>query len=354
LFAGSVGAQWHADAWPATNYWRYTGDAARVAWTNPATGDAQTGTLKDVRAADVYGALAERYAAAGQTFDTNLWPRWYRFDRSNRANAKQAISNALPYYVDFSRTNSLGQLTNLPPVMLSATGVVALASLPTNFWTSTPWRIAAREDWDAIKAATVALRWTSPGVTWTNADAINRIFASQANETETWSTWAQATNAAMADATFDAASGLAPYVDTEGVYNYADTWYIVWLDILHATATGVATANYEAAASLYLSARAVSTWGYGETPTGPGVFDANGDGVVEGVAVFTNVTKAATNATVSASVGAPVPRVPVWCDEPTTNSYGYPAECETARGYVVDGAAWVLDWTLTTNGFLYR
>ena len=92
--AASGQTGWTANAWPATDFWRLTNGSSRPQFVTPANAT-NWGVLKDARAADIYHALAERYAAAGQTMATNLWPRWYRFDRQNRANAKAAISLSL-------------------------------------------------------------------------------------------------------------------------------------------------------------------------------------------------------------------------------------------------------------------
>ena len=138
LLAGPARSDWDTNAWPA--------------WTN--------GHRKGkIHAEETYGAVLEHFYALDASWDQGVVsaptaPSWYRFQRSELIHQKGKLESYIPYFVNHTVTNGGGGWTNyfdnaFPtgstesiaafPVW-TATGLLAAAKMPTNFFDYTPYR----------------------------------------------------------------------------------------------------------------------------------------------------------------------------------------------------------------------
>lgn len=221
----------------------------------------------------------------------------------------KAITNKLiacaPYYVDATYAGGAGfeGCSNLPPVSnltFSITGGVCKA---TNFI--------------EIAAAAAKLKWfNNPVPSWALTNWLYSLYGIGSG-----STWE------------DAKANVIWYLQ-EYYYPMKSSWGTFDGTTYHAG--GVISVMSRELANIYTgNTHSCDFYIKAVAPAG-GVFDDNGDDVIEGVFhLFASNAVATTNYRLSVSVGST--NKPVWCDEPTvTNS--------TSRGWVWNDDAAVLKW----------
>ena len=377
--APDAAAQWTTNLWPASNV-----TVAAATWT-AADGTVKTGSVKDARAADVYGAARERLIAVGSGASSNIYaPRWFLWERANAVRLKAAAETMLPYFAarwladesgDFTTYCAAHGLTDIPAMTRS--NVIARLGLRTNFWDYTPWVALNAREWDSIRAVYSLMAWTlSDDIGSTNevqeaSTHWEGYWGDYVDDQPTWAGakatvgagWAAMTNypdfydyvwppeepywSAGTNTVWPRADGPASY--SQGTFTWITTngpteitnWF---------GASAYARSYWPAYAAATQFHRAAD-W-YHVADTNFTTFDDGGLGLAPTCVRLAQLgaTNAWTNI-VQAAIGpaAGFPKAqPAWCEEPPT------VGATRSRGYGTAAIRWVLRWDASTNGFSYR
>lgn len=139
--------------------------AAMGAFTSPpwpsTDPEYSSGTNKDVRVWQVYSSIVERVEAAGVT--NYAAPQFYIYEREECIRYKAWVASNCQYFLNTSMAPGGSYDTwfsvnpGLPFPRWTITGIVAYLSLPTNYFTQTPWQQLSGCGWE------ITNEWTASG-----------------------------------------------------------------------------------------------------------------------------------------------------------------------------------------------
>lgn len=387
-------AQYSAALWPASNL-----TVAAATWTNGA-GAAVTGTVKDARAVELFGAARERLIAVGLGSTSNAYsPRWHIWERANVVRLKSCAHTILlrgaeagatgwnwpldffaaPWLADgngnFTAHCAANSLQYIPP--MTPSNVLAHLGIRTNFWDYTPWVALNAREWDSLKAIFDLMTMTSSAdigstnETQTASTHWEGYWGDYVDEQPTWAGtkatvalgWGAMTNypdffdyvwppeepyfSGGTNTIWPRADGPASY--SQGTFAYITTNGPT--EITNWFSASAAVNTYWPAYAAATQFHRAADW-YHMADTNFTTFDDGGLGLAPTCVrvVQMGATNAWTNivqTAVGPAAGFPKGQ-PAWCEEPPT------VGAARSRGYGTAGMRWVLRWDATTNGFRYR
>lgn len=173
LFLALLALPWQALAW-STNVWPATNTSPRaLAWLN----GSNKVYAKDAWQYDCWSGMIQRASAIDGAWSTNA-PPFYRYEQANCATVKWWIAENCGSFLDHTKADTNGSFdayladhAEVFPVW-TVTGLVAALSLPTNFFTYTPYRSlhTSAYGWDNLTNALAALRWTRQSAFWVSGE----------------------------------------------------------------------------------------------------------------------------------------------------------------------------------------